>query len=84
MNEHTSVIVYRNPMEQYMWESGLAYTIIFGIAVAGITAFVTNWLCEQYNVRYGTRWISGLSNTQTNLVIASGIVTMLATVWFFS
>lgn len=84
MNEHTSIIVYRNPMEKYMWESGLAYTIPFGIVAAGITIFVTNWLCEQYNVLYGKRRINVLSNAQTNMVIASGIVAMLGTIWFFS
>lgn len=83
MNEHTSVIVYRNPLEQYMWESGLGYSIILGIVAAGITIFIVNWLCETYNRRYTKRW-NNLSHAQAKLIIASGIATMIATIYFFS
>jgi len=46
-----ATVLYRNPLHQWWWESGVAYWVYGGIAVIGITVFVLiavdSWLFER-------------------------------------
>lgn len=85
MDTSNSIIVYRNPLERAIWESDLGFKLATGIGLSLAVVFLTNWLCEKYNRRFrGVGLQVMLTQGQTFLVIASGIVTMVATVWFLS
>ena len=73
MSDHQTIIVYRNPLEQYLWESGLGVAIILGMTAAGFTAITVNWLCEQYNMRWGSGF-RHISKTQSNVIVILAII----------
>ena len=51
MNQTQSLIVYRNPAEQYLWESGVmgnfAMIVILCIAAAIVT-YAFEWVCMKF------------------------------------
>jgi len=50
-----SIIVYRNPLEKMLWESGLATPYLSGLAVAIVAGFAMLLLTDLYNDRWARR-----------------------------
>jgi len=78
MSHPNSIIVYRNPMEQAFWESGIIFPMICAVIVAIVLALGLFKLYEllPWDVRrtHGV-WIS-------NLIICLTIASAIGTIWF--
>ena len=76
MSHPTSIIVYRNPVEQAFWESGIIFPMICAIAVALTVAIVLSKIYERLPWSYRSQsWVS-------NLLVLLTIASAIATMWF--
>lgn len=75
MNTTQSIIVYRNPMEQQMWESGAMFPVMSGCAV-GFAVFlaVYSGLTRLYRWRYG---YNGRINNEA-ITYAAGAIALVS------
>lgn len=61
MSNTTSIIVYRNPMEQAFWESGLVFPLMVTVAVTIIYAMIAGKFLESLPWQYQrAKWVSNL------------------------
>ena len=76
-----SIIVYRNPMEAKLWESGLVFPVIAGMVTAVIVALLVAQVLDVATrmKRRGFLW-----ENQGNITVASAIVTMVATIYIMA
>lgn len=52
MNNTQSIIVYRNPIEQQFWESGLLIPIMAGMIVVVLTMVVSDAIFSKFIRKY--------------------------------
>lgn len=81
MNNAHSIVVYRNPLEQYLWESGLAVGIILGMVAAFVAVVSMDWLIKQYRRRYAKSRL--YTSNDDKIVISTGILAAVATIYWF-
>lgn len=70
-----SIIVYRNPLEAAIWESGAIFPVIAGVVVAVIVALATNWVCEKI-FRCNSKYTANIVGV-TSIAAVIGVVTFL-------
>ena len=77
MSNPTEIIMYRNPAEYALWNSGLLFPIIAAAVAAIAVAWVVGTLCSKAS--YGTfvhKWAGHLTIAATSATFA-GILTWL-------
>lgn len=87
-----TIIVYRNPLEKMLWESGLAIPFLSGLAVAMVAAFAMSLLIDRmrnvrsqsyyqrscYQNRYSQRPKRISESTGNLLIVVTAIVSFAA------
>ncbi len=56
MNTTQSIIVYRNPIEQQLWESGMIFNVIVFMVLAVFLCVVSAKLVDRYTVKRYQPW----------------------------
>jgi len=78
INGHTqSIIVYRNPVEQQIWEGGFLFPLMVAMFAALIVAITINFISTK--IEYKKRPLSRHQFMGTIIVVAS-ILTVIAVV----
>ena len=79
--EHTSIIVYRNPLEAALWESVMVFPIMAGMLVALIAGLVVARLCVWLTDMYPKRF----RNLRIDIItVVFAAISMLVTVLYLS
>lgn len=71
-----SIIVYRNPLEQQFWESGMLFPLICGVILS-----VTVSVGIAYCIERTCPWHSSIRKHSGPIVLGSAVATMLAVLW---
>lgn len=75
-NQIQSVIVYRNPVEAAMWESGLIFPLAVGCIAALVVALVVASICSRLFGDFGRK-----ARMNGILTAGSAIATMVAVMY---
>lgn len=75
MTDPTSIIVYRNPLEYQLWNSGLVFPIIVGMVLTGFAVVLVDKLAR--------KCLSWKTYNKNSGIIASlsGVLAMGLTLW---
>lgn len=73
------VILYRNPFEYALWNSGLVFPLIVAMVVAVVVAFViSKYIVEPRQFNHKS-WISKYSG---EIVVIPTILSVVAVLWY--
>jgi hypothetical protein len=66
-----SIIVYRNPAEAALWESGAVFPIMCAMVASIIAVLAVNWVYEQLprNKRYGHGPVVAIAGIGTAIAV---------------
>ena len=79
MSDPTRIIVYRNPAEAAIWESGLVFPLIVAAGITFLTLILT---IKLHSYLYFTRRWCWLSRDASIMLLISGTISFLTTIKF--
>lgn len=77
-----SIIVYRNPLEAAMWESGALGYVAFASVVFFIVFLILDLLFKLVKKNIVNRWLHKNSEIITNINLAISAFVALFTIWY--
>jgi len=77
MSDPTRIIVYRNPAEAALWESGMIFPIMVAMALCVLAVLVTDKIMSYFGMNEWRR----RDKFYVHAPLAAGIISAIATLW---
>lgn len=77
MSDPTRIIVYRNPAEAALWESGMIFPIMVAMALSVLAVLVVDKIMAYFGMNEWNRRGKFYEHTP----LAAGIISAIATLW---